>query len=143
MAIPKVKVRIHGIIRTKDEKKLIRAKFSPVLYGFIRNSLEDGNCKLTAIGGDAEHVHILFESDEHHTLADIFKQLKTASSEGINAAQVSDETFGWEAGYLAFSVSESQSGKMTEYINAQKEFHQKLSFREEYEGYMKLYGFEE
>jgi REP-associated tyrosine transposase len=40
-------------------------------------------------------------------------------------------TFAWQAGYAAFSVSESQLDNVTRYITNQQAHHQRVSFREE------------
>ena len=44
-------------------------------------------------------------------------------------------------GYGAFSVSASQLEKVKAYIKDQDEHHRRLSFKEEYEAFLRRYGF--
>jgi len=41
------------------------------------------------------------------------------------------QTFAWQAGYAAFSVSESQLDGVSTYITNQQAHHQRVSFQEE------------
>jgi hypothetical protein len=50
--------------------------------------------------------------------------------------------FAWQTGYAAFSVSESQLEKIYFYIKNQKEHHLHKNFIDEYEGFLKKYGFD-
>jgi hypothetical protein len=47
--------------------------------------------------------------------------------------------FEWQGGYAAYSVSESVVEKTMEYVANQKEHHKKMSFRDEYIQFLKLY----
>jgi len=49
--------------------------------------------------------------------------------------------FDWQDEYIALSVSESQSKIVRAYIYNQQEHHQKKSFLEEYNQFIKKYGF--
>jgi hypothetical protein len=48
--------------------------------------------------------------------------------------------FGWQEGYGAFTVSESQIDVVRKYILNQEEHHRKLSFREEFIMLLKRHG---
>lgn len=52
------------------------------------------------------------------------------------------EHFSWQSGYAAFSVSQSVVDKTVEYVSNQKEHHKRVSFREEYLQFLKLYKIE-
>ena len=49
------------------------------------------------------------------------------------------QNFLWQAGYAAFSVSRSMVNKTITYVEKQKEHHMRLSFRDEYIAFLKLY----
>lgn len=51
--------------------------------------------------------------------------------------------FEWADKYFAASVSEEKIAVVRNYINTQEEHHQTISFLEEYNRFMKHYGFEE
>ena len=92
------------------------------------------------INGMADHIHILFLLNQNHSIADVFKQIKGNSSHWINQQNFMTSKFAWQIGYGAFSVSESMVKEVEKYIRNQKEHHKKITFREEYELFIKKYG---
>jgi len=84
-----------------------------------------------------DHIHCLFLQNPQKTIADILKQIKGASSHFINQQDLINDKFAWQTGYGAFSVSESGTGKVFEYIANQKQHHQKRTFQSEYEELIK------
>ena len=50
----------------------------------------------------------------------------------INEKKWTKGRFEWQSCYGAFSYSQSQIGKVAEYIEKQEEHHRKRTFREEY-----------
>jgi len=59
-------------------------------------------------------------------------ELKGSSSKWINEKKLYDGHFSWQAGFGAFSVSESQINKIARYIEYQKKHHKIKSFKEEF-----------
>ena len=51
------------------------------------------------------------------------------------------EHFEWQDEYFAVSISESGVNAVREYIKNQETHHAKKSFQEEYDEFMKKYGF--
>ena len=51
------------------------------------------------------------------------------------------QKFEWQDDYFAVSVSESGINSVREYIKNQEEHHKKKTFQEEYDEFMKRYGF--
>jgi putative transposase len=47
----------------------------------------------------------------------------------------------WAEDYFAASVSESAINKVRDYINNQEEHHRKISFNDEYEKFVRSFGF--
>jgi len=68
------------------------------------------------------------------------KQIKGNTSYWINHNDVLNQKFGWQTGYSAFSVSESQLEKVASYILNQKQHHKKMTFAEEYDAFLKFNG---
>ena len=48
----------------------------------------------------------------------------------------------WQDEYIAVSVSDSMVDRMREYIKNQEEHHRKKSFAEEYNEFLREYGFD-
>jgi hypothetical protein len=50
--------------------------------------------------------------------------------------------FEWQAGYAAFSVSESQVDRVRDYIHHQSEHHRAMPFKDEYLGLLRKHSIE-
>jgi len=87
------------------------------------------------------HIHCLFQLDHQKCIADVIKQVKGSSSHFINSNNLTVAKFAWQTGYSSFSVSESIVEKVEKYIRNQKEHHKKMTFEEEYNGFLKLHGY--
>ncbi len=68
--------------------------------------------------------------------------LKGESSFWINKQKLTRDKFGWQDEYFAVSVSESQLETVRRYIRNQEHHHKKKTFQQEYDEFMKNYGFE-
>lgn len=136
------KITIHGIFSTKNRNRWIRPDIEKLLYPKITEILvKELGCKLDIIDGDADHVHILFSLNPVHSISDIFKKIKGASSYFINEQDVLKDKFLWQTGFAAFSVSESQYAKVFAYIKNQKEHHKKITSEQEIKAFLKNHGF--
>jgi putative transposase len=67
--------------------------------------------------------------------------MKGESSYWINKYKLTPEKFEWQDEYFAVSVSEKDVNKVREYIKNQEEHHCKTTFAQEYDLFMKKYGF--
>ncbi len=89
---------------------------------------------------NADHVHALIDLPTKYSIEEILQMLKGASSHWINQKGILPAKFAWGRGYAAFSVSNSKVLEVMHYIANQKEHHLKLSFREEYERFIRAHG---
>jgi len=68
--------------------------------------------------------------------------IKGESSFWINKNKLVKTRFEWQDEYFAVSVSESLVTGVRKYIANQEEHHQRKSFDDEFEGFMKRAGFQ-
>ena len=68
--------------------------------------------------------------------------VKGESSYWINKKKLIREKFEWQNEYFAVSVSESAVNRARDYIKNQEEHHKKKSFKQEYDEFMRKYGFD-
>lgn len=94
-----------------------------------------------AVGGVADHVHLLIGLRATHRLADVMRDVKRTSSAWVHET-IGNKEFEWQDGYGAFSVSASAREKVKAYIANQEEHHRKKTFQEEYVELLKLSGVE-
>lgn len=135
------KIWLHAVFSTKDRSPLILDKFESELHDHLKQSLSKKfEIEVRAVNGMQEHVHIVFRLNPNFSLIDIMKYIKGESSHWVNSNDFSNFKFAWQTGYSAFSVSESMLDAVVKYVNNQKEHHKKVSFKEEYDLFMKKYG---
>jgi len=94
-----------------------------------------------AIGGVADHVHLLVGLRATHTLADVLREVKSVSSKRVYE-EVGICSFSRQEGYGAFTVSASQLENVRCYIQQQEEHHRTQMFREEYLALLQRSGVE-
>lgn len=88
-------------------------------------------------------MHLLVRLRPSQSPADVANLLKGESSNWINKNDFIRGKFSWQNGYGVFSVSESQLGKIHNYINKQEEHHKRKSFSEEITEFLNKYELEE
>ena len=92
-----------------------------------------------AIGGIADHVHLLIGLRATACLADVVRDVKAVSSRWVHE-EIGERTFAWQEGYGAFTVSASQWDTVRESIARQEEHDHKRTFQEEYLELLKRSG---
>jgi len=136
------KIWIHAIWATKERTNLISLEIEKKIHQYISEQFREIGCTVRIINGMPDHIHCLFLLNPQKSIAEVIKQIKGSSSHFINQNNLISERFSWQTGYAAYSVSESIVEKVFHYIQNQKIHHQKKSFQEEYDNFLKLYGLE-
>src|ERR1700719_1401327 len=93
-----------------------------------------------AIGGVADHVHVLLSVPRTISIAKAVQLLKGGSSKWLNDSVPESKDFPWQEGYAAFSVGISQREKTVAYIQGQVEHHRRMSFAEECAKFLAVHG---
>jgi REP element-mobilizing transposase RayT len=123
---------IHVIFGTKLRYPLIRDAWQDDLFAYMGGTAKEHKATLLASGGVEDHVHLLLKIHPSFAVADTIKLIKSNSSRWINQERKVNCRFEWQRGYGAFSVSQSLSDKVKEYLANQRVHHQRQSFRDEY-----------
>ena len=87
-------------------------------------------------------MHVLFCLSKNHALAKVIEELKKGSSKWMKTQGPGFRDFYWQAGYGAFSVSQSNVEQVHRYIESQEEHHRTRSFQEEFLAFLDRYGME-
>ena len=143
MSHSKTRIWIHGILGVKNREKLITEDIEKEVFDLLKTQLLQLNCYVKSINGTSDHIHILFLLNSKIAVSDVFKQIKGSVSHEINQRKLIQDRFSWQTGFGAFSVSESSLDRIIKYIQSQKEHHKKLSFKDEYDRFIRLYGIRE
>src|SRR6266581_2910017 len=96
--------------------------------------------KPLAIGGAADHVHMLIALPAALSVAKAIQLLKGNSSKWIHEAFPKMRSFEWQEGYGAFSIGVSGIETTVAYIRNQTEHHRNRAFREEFLAMLRKHG---
>jgi putative transposase len=100
------------------------------------------DCPVIRVGGIADHVHCLARQSRTITVPEWVKELKRAASQWAKTQSPSLVGLQWQAGYGAFSVSQSLSHKVEQYIEEQEEHHRRFDFQTELRKLLAAHGVE-
>jgi putative transposase len=141
MSSTHLSIHCHVIFGTKHQRPLIAAEWRPRLHAYMGGAIRTLDVIPEAVGGVADHVHLLIGMRATHCLAEVMRDVKRTSSAWVHET-IGDKQFQWQDGYGAFSVSASLIKKVKKYIVNQEEHHREKSFQEEYLEFVKLSGVE-
>ena len=141
MSSTHLSLHAHVVFGTKHQRPLIAAEWRPRFHAYLGGALRTLEVIPEAVGGVADHVHLLIGFRATHRLADVMRDVKRTSSAWVHET-IGDKEFQWQDGYGAFSVSASVIEKVKTYIANQEEHHRKKTFQEEYVELLKLSGVE-
>ena len=127
---------IHLIFSTKERTPYLTPSVRPDLHAYMATVLANLNSPAVLINSMNDHVHVLFNMGRTVTLAQVVEDVKKSSSKWIKTQAVALAEFAWQAGYGAFSVSESNAPKVASYIRNQEEHHRGKTFQEEYREFL-------
>jgi REP element-mobilizing transposase RayT len=129
----------HIVFSTKLRREWIDEPMSARLYPFLGGIVRDLSGSMWAIGGMADHVHLLVRWKTDESVATLVREVKCRSSRWAHES-LEHPGFAWQTGYGVFSVSKSQSDVVKHYIERQKEHHARRDFREELIALLRAHG---
>jgi REP element-mobilizing transposase RayT len=133
---------IHLIYSTKDREPCLSPEILAGVFKYKAGILKEWKSPALLIGGAADHVHILFGLSKNHALAKVIEEVKKGSSKWMKTPGPGFRDFHWQAGYGAFSVSQSHVEQVRRYIELQEERHRTRSFQEEFLAFLNRYEME-
>jgi putative transposase len=128
---------LHVVFGTRERRDLIPKEVQPKLWVYLAGIGRKHAMVVRAVGRAANHVHLLIRLPADLALAKAVQVLKSNSSKRMNEER---KGFAWQEGYGAFSVSVSSVNAVIRYIQKQEEHHKKISFEEEYLGFLRDHG---
>lgn len=132
---------VHLVFSTKHRRPSIRPEIEASLYAYIAEILY-AECRSPAsiIGGENDHLHVLYNQSRSWSVADTVRTIKSKSSKWIKMISPEFSRFYWQLGYGAFSVSKSVVPAVETYIANQKNHHRNFDFQTEYRRLLKRHG---
>src|SRR4029077_4496077 len=131
---------VHYVWSTKNWEPLLNSELRQRLWPYLGGIAKENKMKALAIGGVADHVHMLVSLPATVSVATAIQLLKGNSSKWIHETFPKMRSFEWQEGYGAFSIGLSGLDATVSYIKNQAEHHRTRSFREEFEAMLRKHG---
>ena len=128
----------HLVWATKDRQPFIQPDIETRLYPYCIRKASELDVYVYAINGWHDHVHVVVSIPPKHSVADVVKHLKGASSHDLNRDGGLQGKFAWQRGYGVFSLGESQRSVAEAYVVNQKQHHQQQTINAWLERYDEL-----
>ncbi len=132
MANTYTKIYIHSVFSPQNRESLIHKSWEEELYKYITGIVQNNGHKMLAINGMSDHIHLFIGMKPNQSISDLIRDIKSNSSKWINEKRFVYGKFSWQEGFGAFSYGHSQINNVINYINQQKEHHNKQNFKSEY-----------
>ena len=132
----------HVVFAVSSREATIMESWREELYKYITGAVRNQKCELIAIGGMADHVHLLVQIPPKISISSFVQSIKIQSTNWINEKHFCKGKFGWQEGYGAFTASRSHVLQIKNYIFNQKSHHKQKAFLEEYITMLEGYGVE-
>jgi putative transposase len=137
-----IKIWVHLVWTTKNRDPVLTADIRKQVFDHIRRNAIEKGIYIDFINGFLEHVHCLISLGSGQNIDKIMMLLKGESSYWINKSKILGRKFEWQDEYFAVSVSESAVNRVRNYIKDQEQHHKKRSFQQEYDEFLRSYGFD-
>jgi putative transposase len=135
---------MHCVFSTKDRRPFLTPAICKRLWPYLGGIARENGIRALAVGGMADHVHLLLSLPATISVSKAVQLLKGNSSKWLRETfpELRAQDVRWQEGFAAFSIGISGVPETTRYIQSQEEHHRKKSFREEFEAFLKKHGFD-
>ena len=110
MSSTHLSLHYHLVFGTKNHEPVITPAWRDRLHAYLGGAIRTLDGVPGAVGGMADHVHLLVGLRATHTLADVVREIKSVSSKWVHE-EVGVGSFAWQEGYGGFTVSAFAIGK--------------------------------
>lgn len=127
MASTYLALNYHLVFSTMDRRPWIDPTWRDRLHAYLGGCLRTLGGLPEAIGGIADHVHLLVGLRATHRLCDVLEEIKRESSKWIHR-EIGLAEFAWQEGYAAITVSPGLCNRVKAYIAGQEVHHRRRDF---------------
>ena len=120
----KLELFVHLVWATKRRAERLTEDWERAAYRCMNLEANRLNCKVLAIGGMPDHVHVVLQLASTVSVAQVVKPMKGVSSALLNDMRGEfTEPFAWQDGYAGFSLSKPHLRTVMAYVRNQKRRH--------------------
>jgi len=141
MSHSQVKLYTHIVFATQNRTPFLTDKaIRTEMHTFLASMSEAFDCPPLIINGTDDHIHWFMMLNQNTKLADVIQESKRRSSLWIKKRTTEFDSFYWQEGYGAFSVSVGNVARVRGYILRQEQHHRRISTIEEFQDIYKRNG---
>jgi putative transposase len=137
-----VQIWIHAVWGTKNREPVLQKPIRDLVRQHILDNSKGKGYYIDCIDGFSDHLHALMTLKADLSIAKQMQLIIGESSFWINKQNLVKGKFEWADEYFAVSVSDDKLKLIRDYIFNQEEHHKKITFIEEYNKFLKHFGFE-
>jgi putative transposase len=130
----------HLVFSTKERQPWLDVAIRPAMFKYLGGILKDQGGTPLIVNGVDDHVHILTKLRPDRSLSHVMSDIKSRSSAWVHRTYPGLEAFSWQAGYGAFTVSQSRVEAVHTYIENQEEHHRRKPFQDELRELLRRHG---
>jgi putative transposase len=135
------KALVHIVFSTKYRYPFLTdPSIRSEMHAYLGGTCNELDCQVLAVGGAADHVHILCALSRNLSIAKLVCDIKRGSSKWVKTKGRMLTKFAWQNGYGVFSVGRSDVERVLRYIGGQEEHHRKRNFQGEYRVFLEEHG---
>ncbi len=132
--MPFWRIYYHFVWATSERRPLITPNIEPLVYGYMIGKAHALGCIVHAIGGVADHAHLVASVPPRLAVAEFVRNVKGATAHHVNHSNLALKTaFAWQRGYGVFSYEQNGLDIVVAYVRNQKEHHQQNNVRPDLE----------
>ncbi len=113
----------HIVWATKERRPLIATDAETGLYGYLRGKAHALGLSVHAIGGTADHLHVILSIPPTCAVGDAVRHLKGASSHQMAQRAAAGQAFRWQRGYGVFTLGPRHLVEVIAYVQNQRSHH--------------------
>lgn len=133
----------HIVINTKGREMTLPLASSDDLYRYIARVIQSHDSIPFAVNGIENHIHLLIQLHPSVCLSDLVGDIKLSTSQWIKQNRNLFPQFaGWGREYAAFTYALRDKEMVINYIQNQREHHQRETFENEYRKHLEHAGLE-
>ena len=132
MANTYTQLYIHIVFAVKGRQSLIPKRHKAELHKYITGIITNKKQTVIQINSMPDHIHILVGMAPDISVSKLVGTIKANASKFINTNGWVAGKFEWQAGFGAFSYSQSHVNAVAAYIRDQEMKHKRRTFQEEY-----------
>ena len=137
------KIYVHIVFSTKNRFPFLSdPAIRKEMHAYLGGTFNELDCPIISVGGPADHIHALCILSKNLPVSEVIGKAKRSSSKWVKTKGRERGKFSWQAGYGAFSVSQSNVEQVRKYIQRQEEHHRKKTFQDEFREFLKAYQVE-